>query len=184
LAQILEPTDLALILPKSDAIKLGALVPGGEQIILDICDGVRNEAVIATNTDCGFALERLADTPGRFPFGSTVSSVLSAGVVAAIKWMVCNTDCCEGPCPCVAVTAAGLVFPPLAPGFQWTGTAIFAGGTPMEFAVSGLPSWATATTGSNYVKIPGTPTGAGSWTVSISATNCDGHIVVQQGVIS
>jgi hypothetical protein len=56
-------------------------------------------------------------------------------------------------------------------------TTVHATGTPTPVvAMTGLPAWLTATTGSGDLVLSGTPTVAGTWFVTLTATNAVGHV--------
>lgn len=169
---VLLPTDKFLNLSHRDLTALIAIVPDGEDIFLTIRDNAHVEYVMVTN-QCGtLVLTRgLGGTePTKFPFGSCVKFELS---ITVVEWLICNHNCCEGDCPCTPVTSAGSVLPPAYVGVPWEGSFVFNGSVPMAFGVDGMPSWMNAEYGANYVRVFGTPFGAGQFSFAVSATNCD-----------
>ena len=55
----------------------------------------------------------------------------------------------------------------------------------MQFGVTGMPDWMTATYAGNYVKLSGTPVAAGTFSVSVAASNDMGkNIAVAQGTVT
>lgn len=179
LTRAINPDSGALPLSVDDENRLKSLVPEGEEILLTLKDDLHVEYVKITNTCDSLLLERgLSVTAGcKFPRGTCVFFENS---IAVTQWLICNFNCCDGPCPCEDVTSAGVVFPAGQVNIPYTATAVFKGGLPMTIGVSGHPSWATADLGANYVKISGTPTGAGTYNVNISATNCSGNALSMQ----
>lgn len=169
----------ALPLSEADENRLKSLVPESEEILLTLKDDLHVEYVKITNTCDALLLERgLSGTVARkFPRGTCVFFENS---IAVTQWLICNFNCCDGPCPCEEVEAAGVVFPEGQVNVPYTATAIFKGSLPMVLGVSGHPSWSTAEMGANYIKISGTPTGAGTYAVNISATNCSGSALSMQ----
>lgn len=171
------------VLSNKSYTELLSIIPEGESMYLTLSNNLYEEYVLATN-QCGvILLERGIDSEARkFPRGSCVRFETSVPVV---KWLVCNYNCCEGEdCPCTEVTAAGYVLPPYTVGAPYAGSFNFAGDTPFTFGVDGLPAWATAVTTATGVNITGTPTGAGSYALAVSATNCYGKAtVVQQATL-
>jgi len=178
LNNILEKDANFLPLSRADETRLMELIPEDDGIYLTLKDNLYTEYVYVEN-QCGtLVVTRGVDSDAkRFPRGTCVFFETSLPV---IKWLICNHQCCDGPCPCEAVTVAGVVSPPALVGHSWDGSAIFKGDTPMVFGVTGMPSWMTADWSANHVHLTGTPTAPGLWTVSIAATNCNGDGVAVQ----
>lgn len=171
----------ASILPVSadDAARLASILPAGESIALLIKDGVNTEEVLAVN-ECGIIILDRAqgDTDARkFPKGSCVYHAMT---YSAVSWLICNLDCCGDDCPCTPVTYAGNALSVGYVGRSWVGNVVFTGSTPMTITAASLPSWVTTTRGANYLRMSGTPTGVGSWSFSVTATNCGGANTVTE----
>lgn len=168
-----------LPLGKADESRLLNIIPETESLeddnfmLLVLKDNMNEEHVKVRNR-CGYlTIERGLDEtePAKFPPGTCV---YFENTVAVTKWLICNYNCCDGPCPCVPATAAGFVLPNGQVGVAWEGVFIFSGDLPMECGVSVLPAWMSAEIGPNYVKLKGTPSGEGTYPLSASATNCSG----------
>lgn len=175
------PDDAYLKLSVRDTNRLLALLGADGETFLIINDGVNKEYVRAYNQCDVVLLERGIDgtTPAKFPRGTCVVADTPG---PAVKWLICNYDCCaDGDCPCDPVTAAGATIPEATTGYPWAGTFVFTGDlTSMNIAISGVPSWATPTLGANYVSITGTPNAAGTFALVATATNCDGRYLATQ----
>lgn len=183
LNSVLEINDTYLPLSPMSEAEFKALVPENESMILDISDGFRQEAVVATNNCDTITIER-GDNPHKFPRGSDVKFCLTPGMLAVIKNLICTFDCCETPCPCEPVKSAGnAILPKATSGSPWAGSFVFTGDNPMNLAVYGAPSWASVIYGPNFVRLEGTGTGAGTWNISVAATNCSGSVAIQQGTL-
>lgn len=171
-----------LPLSASDEAGLKAILPEGDYTYLTLTDPVGSEIVKVTNTCDTLLVDRGQDgtEDRKFPRGTCVKFSVSPAVV---KELICTHDCCEGGCPCEDVTAAGYSFPAATTGVRWEGSVIFTGDTPMQMGVTGMPDWMQSVSGANYVVCSGVPTGAGTFTVSVAATNCSGAVAVQQCVL-
>lgn len=167
-----------LPLSNADYARLKALVPVDEEIYLTVKDELYSEWVLLENKCDSFVLTRgVSDSvPRRFPKGSCVYFEPS---VPVIKWLICNHECCVGDCPCDPVTASGVSSTPGTVGTPWDGVAIFSGELPMELSASGIPTWAQAEIGANFIRIYGTPTSQGITNVAVAATNCSGKLATQ-----
>lgn len=168
-----------LPLSTEDTNRLLSILPEGDEMCLTLMDNLYVEWIRAEN-QCGvIVIERgiRGSEPRKFPRGTCVLFEMS---LPLIEWLICNHDCCDGPCPCEPVESAGVIFPPITVDVPWEGTAIFKGDIPMVFAVTGMPSWMVAEYGANYVKFSGTPTSDYDFTVSIAATNCSGSAITTQ----
>lgn len=179
----LDKADRTLPLNKADSDRLMAAMEEDDYAYLVIRDPVGAEIVKVTNTCGGLLVDRGQDGTDamNFPKGSCVRHEMTPAVV---KDLICNYNCCEGDCPCDPVESAGITLPAAKVGVAWNGNAVFTGDTPMELSATGVPAWATITLGANYIAFSGTPTGAGSFNISVAGTNCGGAIAVQQGVLT
>lgn len=174
-----------LPLKQDDENRLLLLIPEDDYMLLTISDGLYSEYLKVTN-QCGVLLVERGQSgsePHWFPNGSCVKFENS---VAVTRWIMCNEDCCDGPCPCDLVEFAGKALPSGKVGVPWEGSFIFKGDTPMKVGVSdGLPSWVSAEAGANYVRLHGIPNTVGSWAFSVTATNCTGQgLAVEDGLIT
>jgi len=179
----LEATDKYLPLTTSDMAALTAIIPDGEEMYLTISWDLAKEYVLAKNVSGTILLERGVDSVARaFPKGSCIYFENSIPVT---KWLICNHECCDGECPVDAVEGKGYILPLGKVNNPWGGSFVFSGDLPMVFGVTGMPSWMTATYMGNYVKLSGTPTVAGTYTIAVSASNGKGEfIAVQQGTLT
>lgn len=184
LADVLAVDDVYLPLSQTDTARLQAYLPNdGDEAYLVITDGVYRENVLVTLLHGTLVATRGIDSDAhKFPKGSCIFFEVSIPVV---KWLICNHNCCDGDCPVDAVKAQGVVLPTATVGLPWVGTAVFSGDLPMQIGVTGLPSWVTATQRGTTLVLTGTPTGAGTYAISIAAANNGGqNIEVQQGTIT
>lgn len=178
----MDAADRYLPISAADLARLTAELGEDDSAYLTLRDPVGAEIVKVTNTCGGLVVDRGQDGTAalNFPRGSCIRWEMTP---AEVRELICTHDCCEGGCPCEPVAAAGFTLPAARVGVPWYGACVFTGDTPMELAVTGLPSWATVTVGANHVGVRGTPTGAGTFTVSVAATNCSGAVAVQAGDI-
>lgn len=165
--------DTILPISNNDMGLLKSLVPEGDHTYLVIRDPTGAEIVMATHTCSGILLTRGLDgTSDRAaPRGSCVSFEMTPAVV---KDLICSHDCCEGECYCPPVKIEAVALPVARVGIPYLATAIASGGDPITMSVSGLPAWAEVSIGANHISITGTPTGKGSFLVTVAATNCAG----------
>lgn len=179
----LDKGDRQLPLSSSDESKLMAAVPDEGYTYLVLRDPTGAEIIKVENTCNTLLVTRGEDgtDPRNFPRGSCVRFEM---VPAVVKDLICTYDCCDGDCPCVAVAAAGIALPAAKSGASWSGSAVFTGDTPMTIAVQGAPSWVKVEVGANFVNFSGVASGSGSFSISVAATNCDGHVAVQNGTLT
>ena len=172
-------------LTQRDNARLLEMIPDGDEMFLTIRDNLYSEWVRAEN-QCGtIVVHRGVDDsqPRKFPRGSCVFFETSLPV---IKWLICNYNCCEGEdCDCVGVTLERESLPTGIVNMPWEGRILFDGSFPIHFSIDGMPSWMKAEYEEHIVRLSGTPTGTGTFTVSISATNCAGtaNVVKQHKVV-
>jgi hypothetical protein len=183
LSASLEKDARALPLTPADTDKLKALVREDDYTYLVLREPTGSEIIKVEHTCGGLLITRGEDhtEPRKFPRGTCVRFEMTPAVV---KDMICTVDCCSGECECNAVAAAGITLPAAKVGVPWSGTAVFTGDTPMELAVVGQPAWVTVGVGANYLRLEGTPTGKGSFSIAVTATNCSGSLAIQQGVLT
>lgn len=112
----------------------------------------------------------------KHPCGSVVCLV-SPTIVAALKALVCEYDCCEDDCGCEGVAYAGSFLPTATVGTEWQGAVVFSGKLPITFAVKDQPSWMTVLSQDSVVNLSGTPTLAGTYRFTLAAANCSGSHV-------
>lgn len=173
----------SLPLTSHDMDILKGLLPEDSYTFLTLREPTGTEIVKATHTCGGIVIDRGEDgTDARtFPRGSCVRFEMTPAVV---KEMICTVDCCDGECPCVPVESAGITLRSGRVGVPWSGAAVFTGDVPMSLAVDGAPPWVEVTIMANHVTFKGVPTGAGSFNIAVSATNCNGATAIQQGVLT
>ena len=179
----LEADSQYLPLTEADMNALKTVVPEGEETILTLAYDLKKEYVKAKNVSGTILLERgLDSTPSVFPKGSCLYFENSVPVT---KWLICNYECCTGECPVDPVGSAGVLLPDAKVGNAWEGSFVFSGDLPMQFGVTGMPSWMTATYAGNYVKLSGTPVAAGTFSISVAASNDMGkNIAVAHGTVT
>lgn len=169
-------SDVYLPLNAKDMAKLIAILgEDGEFTYLTVMDGLFKEYVKAELTAGTVVLTRAVDSEAhKFPRGSCV---LFENSIPVTKWLICNYECCAGDCEVEAVKSLGFSAPDAVAGQPWKGTALFSGGLPMTFGVTGMPSWMTAEFVDNAVVLSGTPTATGSHTIAVAASNDRGQNV-------
>lgn len=179
----LEAADIYLPLATADMAALTELVPEGEETFLTLAWDMAKEYVKVKNVSGTILLERGIDSKGvAFPKGSCLYFENSIPVT---KWLICNYECCTGECPVDPVGSAGVLLPNAKVGDAWEGSFVFSGDLPMQFGVTGMPDWMTVTYAGNYVKLSGTPAAAGTFSVSVAASNDKGkNIAVAQGTVT
>lgn len=150
---------------------------------LSLIDESRMETVKVHNDHGTLILERGMEGTQAVPhpLGTCVRTV-SPTVIAAIKDLVCNYQCCEGGCPCVSASFAGSVIPDATVGVPWKGSVIFNGDAPMQLAVNGGPAWLMVQARGNVLMLSGTPNRSGEYIISAAASNCGGTVVVSEAL--
>lgn len=162
------------VCPEARDDLLGVLA-SGDYIYLSIIDDIHFETVKVVNDHGSLILERGVEgtIAVAHPDGACVKSV-SPTVIAAIKDLVCNYQCCDGPCDCTPVAFSGANLPGGSAGQPWHGAVIFTGDSPIHCGVSQLPAWMSAQVVGSTILLSGTPSVGGEWVVSCAATNCGG----------
>lgn len=150
---------------------------------LTIKDDVNIETVKVRNDHGVLLLERrgLEGTKAvAHPENSCVLSVQPT-VMAAVKDLICNYDCCADDCPCDPVTTAFYSEKPATAkvGAQWAYAVSFNGTPPLQCGVSAVPSGITAKSTGNTIVFSGTPAKAGTYSIAVSATNCAGKVFTE-----
>lgn len=181
----LEATDVYLPISDGAAADLKALLTEPDQYMyLTLKDDVNFETVKVRNEQGTLMLERgLEGTEAtKHPFGTCIVSV-SPTVVALVKDLICNYECCDGPCPVEPVVCAGTALPEYTNvGLPFNGCVIFTGSSPINIVMNGAPAWMQALQMGNTLILSGTPDKAGDTTFSVAATNGNGTNVVSQSV--
>ena len=179
----LEASDIYLPLATADMAALKDLIPEGEETFLTLAWDMVKEYVKVKNVSGTILLERGIDSKAvAFPKGSCLYFENSIPVT---KWLICNYECCTGECPVDPVGSAGVLLPDAKVGYAWEGSFVFSGDLPMQFGVTGMPDWMSASYAGNYVKLSGTPVAAGTFSVSVAASNDKGkNIAVAQGTVT
>lgn len=177
-------TDVVLPLTSADTALLTSLISDGDYTFLTLREPTGVEIIKVENSCSSLTVTRAQDgtTARTFPKGSCVACEITP---AMIKDLICNYNCCDGECPCNAVTAAGFTAPDGTLNVPYSASFVFSGDVPMTLAVNGnLPAWVTVTTGTNYVTFTGTPNVVGNITLAVSATNCSGELATQATTIT
>ena len=172
----LEATDQYLPLHRAAEADLKALLADPDDYIyMSLKSDTDMETVKVRNEHGTLIMERGVEgtTPTTMPFGTCVVSI-SPTVIAAIKDMVCNYQCCEGDCPVVQAQYSGHLLPPAFVGIDWNGIVAFAGDLPMNIVLKGAPAWMRAVQRSNTLELSGRPDLAGTTVFSVAATNGNG----------
>lgn len=152
------------------------LKASGSYIYLTLRDDANIETVRAHLEQGLLIVDRgLSDTEAvKHPVGTCVSSV-SPTVVAVIKDLICNYNCCEdGDCPKTPVAFTTIYTPSGSTGTAYRGTVEFTGTDPVQVTVSGAPDWLTVTRTGTSLTLTGTPVSSGDVTFSIALTNMNG----------
>lgn len=105
--------------------------------------------------------------------GACVSSV-SPTVIAAIKDLVCNHQCCDDGCPTIAVARANTILPNGVVGVAYEGIVSFSGTWPINISVSGAADWMRIERQGTSLHITGTPPDPGTFSFSVAASNGNG----------
>lgn len=173
----LEESGKYITLTKEAAADLASILKSnGSYIYLTLRDDANIETVRA-HLEQGFLMvdRGLSGTEAvKHPIGTCVSSV-SPTVIAVIKDLICNYDCCEdGDCPKNPADFLNIYTPSGSTGTAYHGTIEFTGTDPVQVTVAGAPDWLTVTRTGNTLSLTGTPTSAGDVTFSIALTNLNG----------
>lgn len=174
-------------LPLSDSAKadlLAALPNPEDYMYLTLKGDVHLETVRVRNDSGTLIIDRgLEGTEPVLHHAFTCVSAISPTVVATIKDLICNYQCCEDGCECQPATyKGGMEYAGGTVGQRYHASFAFAGSLPMNMQVSGLPSWAEAVQTQNSISVTGTPTQAGNYPFTIAVTNCSGTELVMQQV--
>ena len=180
-----EATDVYL--PLSDSAKadlLALLDDESKYIFLSLKDEVNLETVKVKASGGLLIMERgLEGTEAVLhPLDTCVSSV-SPTLIATMKDLICNYECCEGGCPVVAVRYSTATLPAANVGKSWSGTVEFTGSTPMTLNAANPPSWMNVTQSKTTLLLSGTPTTAGSVSVGVFGINGDGTNVATKELV-
>lgn len=173
----LEESGKYITLTKEATSDLASILKdSGSYIYLTLRDDANIETVRAHLEQGILIVDRgLSGTEAvKHPIGTCVSSV-SPTVIAVIKDLICNYDCCEsGDCPKTPAEFLSVYTPSGSTGTAYRGTIDFTGTDPVQVTVSGAPDWLTVTrTGSSLI-LSGTPASSGDVTFSIALTNLNG----------
>lgn len=104
-------------------------------------------------------------------------------VVATIKDLICNYNCCEDTsCETEAVKIAGTVVPSATQGEQWNGYVVFTGSGTVNAGVNNIPAWMSVDYENKTLHLSGIPDVAGTFTISVAGTNCNGENVVTDSI--
>lgn len=181
----LEATDVYLPVSDAAAADLKALLTEPNQYMyLTLKDDTNFETVKVRNEQGTLMLERGVEgtEATKHPFGTCIVSV-SPTVVALIKDLICNYECCNGPCPVEPVVCAGTALPEYTNvGLPFNGCVIFTGSSPINIVINGAPAWMQALQMGNTLILSGTPDKAGTASFSVAAANGNGTHVVSQSV--
>lgn len=163
---------------------LALLSEEDDYIYLSLVNDVGMETVKVKNDHGTLLMERGVEgtTDGTHPPATCVHAV-SPTVVAIIKDLVCNYECCEPPCPAEPVQYLGELLPPAKVGEPWEGNIIFSNA--QSAGVYDTPKWMNAKLlpGSGAIMLSGTPeldnVGEHVFTVYASnANNTAGHSAI------
>lgn len=181
----LEATDVYLPISDAAAADLKALLTEPDQYMyLTLKDDTNFETVKVRNERGTLMLERGIEgtTATTHPFGTCIVSV-SPTVVALVKDLICNYECCNGPCPVTPPTLAGISMPMQCNvGVEWNAAVIFDGTAPMTIGINNAPAWVQATQVGSTLILKGVPDKAETVTFSVAATNGNGTNIVSQPV--
>lgn len=177
----IEATDVYLPLSMSAEADLKALLETPDAYVyLTLKDDLYLETVKVKNVQGTLMMERGVEgtVATSHPYGTCVAAV-SPTIVALIKDLICNYECCEGPCPVEPVALAGYATPTEGNvGVEWTGAVIFSGTAPMTIVVNSAPSWMEAVQIGSTIKLRGVPDKTGTTVMTVAATNGNGTNVV------
>lgn len=178
-------TDKYLPLPKGAQTDLIDILKEDESYIyLTLLDDANIETVKVSLVQGFLVMERgiSGTTPVNHPVGTCVSSI-SPTVIAVIKDLICNYNCCEdGDCPKTPVQFTDSYIPSAKAGSAFRGTISFTGTDPVQVTVSGAPDWLTIARSGDTLTLSGTPASAGQVTFSIALTNLNGTKTAVQTV--
>lgn len=147
---------------------------------LTLVDDLHTEVVKAALVAGAVVLTRNA-APYAFPTGSCLLWELTD---ESVKDRVCNPVCELVPdCPCVVPTEGATAIPNGMRELAWEGAINFLGTSPLTITILACPGWATYTIGSNFAKFTGTPGVAGTYSISVKATNACGTVTVTKSVL-
>lgn len=181
----MEATDVYLPLSESAKADLLTLLDNEDKyVFLTLKDEVNLETVKATVSGDTIILERgLEGTEAVLhPLGTCVVSV-SPTIMAAIKDMVCNYQCCEGGCAVEPVAFDSAYLPASYVGKAWGGILRFTGSSPMKLGIANPPAWMTVVQVKNEIQMSGTPTEAGQLSLGAFGVNGDGTNSVTKEVL-
>lgn len=180
---VMLPEDAAIPLsPAAENDLMALLSEDGDYTFASLRSDTKYEAVRIQNNDGLLVVTRgIAGTQAeKHPFGTCVSLAQPA-VIAAVKDLICNFNCCEDePCECVPVAVGGSILPTAYRNLPWNGTVSFTGDMPMALAVDMRNAkWINAVQNGNAVHLSGTPPETGRYSFSVSASNCNGKVATK-----
>lgn len=104
-------------------------------------------------------------------------------LIATVKDLICNYNCCEDACcETEAVKIAGTVVPSATQGKQWDGYVVFTGSGTVNAGVNNIPAWMSVAYENKTLHLSGIPDVAGTFTISVAGTNCNGENVVTDSI--
>ena len=185
LADILDGESRIIPLCQQDIKRLSeVLTEEDDYVYLSISDGWSYE-VVKARVQAGVVLaERAVEgtRADRHGFGACVKSV-SPLVIAQIKDLICNYNCCEEQeCPCQPIAVYYQPLPEATEKLPWRGEVVFTGDTPMTLIANNTPAWMQVERMGSTLILSGTPPEAGSYEFSVGGTNCNGTNVVTQNI--
>lgn len=197
LDEVMQKDDRALPLLPGALNDLKALLSDdGDYTFASIRSDAKYEAVKIMNVDGLLVVDRGIEgtEPLRHPYGSCITLVQPA-LIAVVKDLICSYDCCsDKPCECRPAAVASVAMPDVESGQYWHGSVGFTGDQPMTIAIDiGDNDWITAKQDANLVYFEGLapsmiPVAADTYenvmplrvSVSVAATNCNGHVALVQ----
>lgn len=176
----------AVYLPVNEAVKadlVALLKEEDDYIYLAIRSDTTYETVKVRNEAGTLLIERGVEgtTAVLHPYGSCIISV-SPTVIAAIKDLVCNHNCCEEDCPVTPVQYLAQTVPPAVVSHSWSGAIIFSGTEPVTMGTTNLPKWITATQQGTTLLLEGTPSAASTYSFTVAAANGNGKNIASTPV--
>lgn len=180
LAKTLEASDVYLPLASSAHADLVKLLKDGDYTYLTIQDDTNIESVKVYSEGGVLLLDRAqcSTDAHKFSYGAQVCTVAPTHLCAIRSFVEELTATCYNPDAMgTNLSIVSRDMPAATVGTSYRGQIIMGGRLPIIVSVTGAPTWMTVTHYANMIELTGTPTLAGSHTITVKANNTFGESI-------